>query len=397
MKPIELSVIVLTCNRLERCLDSLRKNQIALIAHRTEWLVVNNGSAAFELPPDLPARARLLQMPRNLGTAARNMALEEACGEYVLMLDDDAYLPDGSLESALQQLKKTANAGGIMLPVENEGCLLPTVFHGCAILFRSNVLRAIGGYPQGYGYYGEEYDVTFRLIAAGHRLLTCPENTPPVRHVRDPAGRDTNRILYRLIRNNTFCWARYLPITQLSSAIYDTVHRYYHIARKEKAFWGFVRGLSALPLALLRGLYRRTPLLSADFDSISLNAAVKQAAQSIQQKGIHRIVLCGLGKLPSSWFEILESHGLKICAVVEQNTAFHDRRFRETHIHPAHVMEDLIHPDIAFLCGTAASPVNTYWACRLANAGLQPHRAADLVQSWELRDSNPRTVKGIHA
>jgi GT2 family glycosyltransferase len=397
MKSIELTVIILTCHRAERCHDSLRKNQAVLVRHRTEWLVVNNGADSFRLPSELPAPARLLQMPRNLGAEARNAALQEARGEYVLMLDDDAYLADGTLDQALQILKNTADAGGIMLPVENEGCLLPTVFHGCATLFRSNVLRAIGGYPKDYGYYGEEYDVTFRLIAAGHRLLPCPEDIPPVRHARDQAGRNTNRIIHRLIRNNTFCWARYLPLDDLPRAVYDTVYRYLHVARKEKALRGFVRGLFALPSALLRGLCRRTPLHPADFESVSLNAAVQQAAHSIRQKGIRRVVLCGLGKLPSGWLEILENHGLEICAVVEQNTAFHNRRFREIHIHPPHVLEDLIHPEVAFLCGTAAVSTNRYWIRRLARAGLRTNRTADPVQSWELRSPHHFTLKGIDA
>lgn len=394
MQAVELSVIVLTCNRPERCRDSLRKNQAALSAWRCEWLIVNNGAADFTLPPDLPAPSRLLQMPRNLGTEARNTALNEARGTYILVLDDDAYIPAGTLAPALRALHTTAAAGGIILPVENEGCLLPTIFHGCAALFRRTALQSIGGYPPNYGYYGEEYDITFRLIAAGHRLLPVPPDTPPVHHARDPAGRNPGNILYRLIRNNTFCWARYLPLKALPHALYDTLYRYRHVARRENARRGFARGLLALPAALLRGLRQRTPLHPAEFESLSLNAAVRQAARTLRKRGLRRVVLCGLGKLPSGWFDILQRQGIEIRAVTEQNPAFHGRHFRRVAIRPPQELDALIDPSTAFLCGTVAAPANRFWTERLAQAGLRPDRAADPVQCWRLPAA--RTPTGVN-
>lgn len=208
-------MIVLTCGRPARCADSIRHNAQTLAGIPAEIMVVNNGGGSLDLPArvgDVPCR--VLEMPRNLGAEARNAALAAARGEYVLVLDDDAYFNPELAAAMVQVFTADAAVGAVACRIQNgtgeEASLLPSVFHGCACGFRREALHQVGGYPRGYLYYGEEYELAFRLYQAGYRLALCP-GSARVLHVRDAGGRDVNRIIRLLLRNNTYLWAKYLP------------------------------------------------------------------------------------------------------------------------------------------------------------------------------------------
>jgi GT2 family glycosyltransferase len=383
MDQIDISVIVLTCNRPERCRDSVQKNQAELADFSTEWWIVNNGEEAVELPSDSPAPTRLIQMPHNGGTAARNAVLGKAAGSCLLMIDDDAYIHRESISSALEQLKQHPQAGGVILPVENESCLLPTIFHGCAVLFSTAALEAAGGYPTDYLYYGEEYEVSFRLASAGYLMLQAEPGTPEAIHVRDARGRNTNHILYRLVRNNTCCWARSLPFRHLWTAMYDTMHRYHHVSIKEKSRKGYLRGLVAMPAALLRGLFSRHALDETNYGEISLNTAVAETGRAIKAQGMDHVVLCGLGKFPSGWLKILKKQGLKVIAFLEQNHAFHESRLNGIQILPPEMLPDVIDDNTALLSGTSSAPANAFWKQTLERSGYTLCSEGPQVQAWK--------------
>ena len=389
MDEIDISVIVLTCNRAERCRDSLQKNQAELAAFSTEWWIVNNGQEGFQLPADPPAPTRLIQMPHNGGAAARNAVLGKAAGTCLLMIDDDAYVSAEAIASAYQQLQQNPHAGGVILPVKNESCLLPTIFHGCSVLFSTAALEAVGGYPTDYLYYGEEYEVSFKLAAAGYPLLQAEPDLPGTLHVRDENGRSTDHILYRLVRNNTCCWARSLPFHHLFDALYDTVHRYHYVAIKEKSPKGYRRGLRAMPRALLRGLFSRHALDHKAYGLISLNDEVAEAARTLKAQGIQNVVFCGLGKFPSGWLKIMKKQGLTVSAFIEQNPAFHGHALRRTPIVPPDSPDRFIHTKTALLSGTSSAPANAYWKETLETAGCALRHSGPHIKVWLPKGGTP--------
>jgi len=371
---VDVSVIVLTHNRPARCEDSVTQNAKAMQGLRAEVLVINNGQQAVPLPPQIGDIAcRILQMPYNMGAEARNIGLREARGEFILALDDDSYIDPGLVEAMLAAFRPDPAIGAVACRIQNgateEACLLPTVFHGCAAGFRKRAMERVGGYPEGYLYYGEEYDLAFRLYQAGYRIALC-NHARKVRHVRDGGGRDKNNIIKLLIRNNTHLWFRFLPWNAILPAVYDTVQRYYNVARKERALRGFWRGMAETPAAAFRGLRRRRPMDRATYEKVALVAQLRGVGAKLRRLGAGRLVICGVGKLPSLWLRTLRDAGCEVAAFWDFNDCWTGRRIRGV---PVRVVGARLPPAPAncqFLVGTTSLAENTRWQNQLIRGGL---------------------------
>lgn len=366
MDPVDISIVILTMDRPARCLTTARLAGMAARDLKAEILVVNNGREPFSLPQNLEnAACRVLNMPKNLGAAARNEGWREARGRAVLMLDDDAAISPGLPEALLQKLDAANETGAVFFRVHDgkkeEGCLLPTVFHGCACGFRRETLELTGGYPKSFVYYGEEYDLTFRLYRAGLPPKIC-EDAPAVHHARDPGGRNKTRIIHFLLRNNAETWFAHFPLHQAFKALSDTIRWYRLVGIKERATAGFKTGCAAMPAAILRGLARRRPLTPNAFGAATLAAPVAIAAQEIRARHFSRVAICGVGKLPSLWLEILRKAGLTPVAFLDHNPAWSAQAIQRTPV-LVKVNASWPMPDrtCALLLGTSSRPENIQW------------------------------------
>ncbi len=115
-----ISAVILSHNserHLENCLQSILA-ALARFKEESEILVVENGSQ--DSSPEIlrrfeaehPGRVRGHFHDRNLGTTvSRNSALKLARGRFILVLDSDTYVPDGTLESLLSVLDRDATCG----------------------------------------------------------------------------------------------------------------------------------------------------------------------------------------------------------------------------------------------------------------------------------------------
>lgn len=110
--------MVLTHNRRRRLLQTLRA--LTQLSERWPVIVVDNGSTdgtaqavAQEFPSVLLIRSR-----RNLGAAARNIAVAYAHTPYIAFCDDDTSWLPGSLQRAVRVLDNNANVGVI------SGCVV---------------------------------------------------------------------------------------------------------------------------------------------------------------------------------------------------------------------------------------------------------------------------------
>lgn len=106
-----VSIVVVSWNTrelLRRCLESVARSELPC-----ELIVVDNASvdgSAEMVRREYPS-ASLVQSDTNLGFGkANNLALKQARGEYVLLLNPDAELESGSLERLVDALRRRPDA-----------------------------------------------------------------------------------------------------------------------------------------------------------------------------------------------------------------------------------------------------------------------------------------------
>ncbi len=215
----ELSVVIVSFNTrelLERCLTDL-------YAQEGVWLqtiVVDNASTdgSREMVGRQFPDVELLEMPTNVGFArANNLAFEHCRGEYVLLLNSDAFLHAGALRELVAAAGRHPEAGAVGPRLHNpDGTLqrsawpfpgparlllealglhrilrrtpfyedLGTWDHdtertvdfliGACLLLRADALAQVGGFDESFWLYGEEADLQKRLSMRGFPVVLAP-------------------------------------------------------------------------------------------------------------------------------------------------------------------------------------------------------------------------------
>ncbi|MDX2115320.1 MAG: glycosyltransferase [Planctomycetota bacterium] len=222
-----------------------------------EVIIVDNASRfPATAPPTLRngLPVRVIYRAVNEGAAGRNAAALSAAGRssdpnhWLLMLDDDSAPLDGGFAEALASASEdvAAVAADIFLkpggPRESGG--LPEVFVGCGVAIRRNVFLSQGGYDPSFGYYAEEYDLAARFLLAGYRVVHDPRFR--VQHRKSAEGRDMNRVLRNLVRNNACVVQRYAPERVCPGELTRIIDRYREIAVREHAMHGYEEGVADL-------------------------------------------------------------------------------------------------------------------------------------------------------
>jgi len=200
-----LSVIVLNYNGvrwLERCLSSLRAQTIF---NELQVILADNASSdeserlARPILESWP-RGVFIQHGRNLGYCeGNNRATEAAHGQYLLFLNNDAWLEPHCLEQLLTEVQRTgaAAAGPLILNYEDDSfqslgafgfdlfglastrapaaetleVLMP---EGCAYLIRREVFQALGRFDPEFFMFADEFDLSWRVWISGHRVVAVP-------------------------------------------------------------------------------------------------------------------------------------------------------------------------------------------------------------------------------
>ncbi len=237
-RPLQLTVAVCTWNRcdlLGRCLERLTRLAVPPDV-AWELVVVNNGSTDHtdevieSFSHRLPLRGLFEPMPGL--SNARNRALSEAEGDYILWIDDDVLVHDDWLTAYARAFRRWPDASIFGGPIEPmfEGdppAWLPRVLdqiggvygrqtlgdqptalsvdrvgegpYGGNMAMRRDALLAFRFDPElgvRHGQYsvGEETELLRRMLAAGLTGWWTPE--PRVRHLI-PAGNQTLRYVRR--------------------------------------------------------------------------------------------------------------------------------------------------------------------------------------------------------
>jgi GT2 family glycosyltransferase len=290
-----------------------------------EAIVLDN--ASLDGSPELVAgefpRIRLIRLKQNLGTAARNIGLKYASGRFILMLDNDSFPLPGALdriENHFAGNDRLGALGGAIMVQRNpplfEAGGLPGVFVGCGVVFRIDAIKEVGGYPRDYGYYVEEYDVSCRLWQAGWEVAHAGDI--PIFHGKVSSGRDMNRILRSLVRNNINLWGRYAPQNLRRQHIQETILRYFRVARLERAVPGYFHGLLESVGRIIQNRRCRQPMTAAQHDSLyGLDSAASWILQAKEIHGPGPVVVYGVDRGMAQIVKLLREANVDISLIVD--------------------------------------------------------------------------------
>ncbi len=219
----DLSVIVVTHNRLELALRTLACARAASAGCEVQWIVVDSGSegrAVARLRAECPYAEVLGE--RNLGfAAANNRALSIARGRYVLLLNPDAEVVSGTFAGLLAALDAQPRIGAAsVLQCAPDGHLLLSIRRfpsplrafgeaiaaarwtpfatwreeeprasayarqtpadwlvGAFLVVRAQALEQVGGLDERFFLYSEEADWCRRIARAGWEVAHIPRMT----------------------------------------------------------------------------------------------------------------------------------------------------------------------------------------------------------------------------
>jgi GT2 family glycosyltransferase len=220
---MKLSIVIICWNDLKVIKDCLRS--IFEGTHSTEFEVVvsdngsTDGSIAF-IHENYPS-VNVIENGANLGFAkGNNSGIRQTRGDYVLILNPDTIVHDGSLDRWIAFADRHPNVGGFGCRVNNlDGSFqicarpFPTINRywvaalylrflgrfsdrfvsdkyigwrgdsertvdwqsGCCVMIRGDLLRKLGGFDERFFYHFEEVDLCKRVWDSGTSILYTPE------------------------------------------------------------------------------------------------------------------------------------------------------------------------------------------------------------------------------
>ena len=221
---MKLSIIIVNYNVehfLEQALLSVYK---ALKNIEAEVFVVDNNSVdrSLAMLAEKFPQVKVMANKENVGFArANNQAIRESTGEYVLLLNPDTVVEEDTFEKCLAFMDATPDAGGLgvkmvngqgkFLPESKRGIPFPAVafyklfglsklfphsrkfgsYHltyldndeihsvevlsGAFMLMRRSVLDKVGLLDEDYFMYGEDIDLSYRILKGGYKNYYFPK------------------------------------------------------------------------------------------------------------------------------------------------------------------------------------------------------------------------------
>lgn len=242
---MKLTVIIVNYNVkhfLYQCLDAVFSSQCSF---SYEVIVVDNGSQdqSQEFIQQFFPQVKYIYSAQNLGfSKANNLGLREAQGEYVLFLNPDTIIAEDTLRLCVEYMDQHNEVGGLgvrmidgtgnFLPESKRGLPTPLtsffkisgvaslfpkssyfnryhlghldefsiheveVLSGAFMLVRKNILLQTGGFDEDYFMYGEDIDLSYRILKLGYKNVYFPLTT--IVHYK---GESTQKDSLRYVKN----------------------------------------------------------------------------------------------------------------------------------------------------------------------------------------------------
>lgn len=221
---MKLSIVIVNYNVkhfLEQCLQSVHK---AIRDVDAEVFVVDNNSVdrSSEMVSKKFPFVRLIINKENLGfSVANNQAIKASSGEYVLLLNPDTIVEEDTFKKCISFMDANPNSGGLGVKmVDGKGKFLPEskrslptpsvafykifglsklfphskkfgayhlghlpideinevdILAGAYMMIRKDALKKVGFLDETFFMYGEDIDLSYRLIQGGYKNYYFPE------------------------------------------------------------------------------------------------------------------------------------------------------------------------------------------------------------------------------
>lgn len=336
----QVSFILSTRNRCSVLLETLAQIQHCGLAESDFDIHVVDNASTDQTPQRVQSRfprVKVIRLKQNRGAVAKNVALSQALGRFVVFLDDDSYPLPGSVLRMIRHFESDAKLGAatftITLPDGRQECsAYPNVFIGCGVGFRRRALRAVGGLPDDFFMQAEEYDLSLRMMDAGYTVRTFKDLH--VTHLKTPKARVSSRTFRLDVRNNFYLIVRRFPVEFVSSVGWDWIKRYFWIASSRNlkgVFWqGLIEGI-------LRSLIRpcREPVSTETFERFIKTDLIRSRLETafmhelgIQSLRGRKVLLVDCGKGIYGYWKTCQDLGLRIVGIADEQLHHPSRRYR---------------------------------------------------------------------
>ena len=190
---MKLVSIVIPCFNAGQYLDEAVQSALGQTWADLEVVVVDDGSTDADTLRLLETahwpRTRIFHQSNAGPAAARNYAIEEARGEYILPLDADDSIEPKYVEKAVAVLGSRPNVGCVyckamkfgaeegpweLPPYRLEELVIDNVIFVTA-LFRKSDWEVIGGFDEKLRHGVEDYDFWVRMVASGKQVVQLDE------------------------------------------------------------------------------------------------------------------------------------------------------------------------------------------------------------------------------
>jgi len=183
-----VSIVFVAFNRREALATSLGQvlGNLDYPADRLEVIVVDNASedGTAEMVRARFPQVELIRNPENVGASAWNVGMSTARGEWRLILDDDCFINGDALQTAVRHAERErADLVSFLVSSSeeeglfNDGDRSPGLlgFVGCSAMFSRRAIESEPFYDPRLFIWGNELELTMRLLDRGFRHLYLPE------------------------------------------------------------------------------------------------------------------------------------------------------------------------------------------------------------------------------
>ena len=271
-----VTIVFLVYNRCDELRTSLKEMTADSDYPRelVDIIVVDNASedGASEMVRSEFPDVQLIRREKNSGVSGWNDGLDVATGNYVLLLDDDCYLPPDGLRGAVgMALERNADLVSFAVTSSDEpehrfdmqyrtGLL---TFWGCAALVRREVLERIGGYDPEIFVWANEVEFMLRFYNAGFTHLHAPEiKAVHMKEVKRNWRQNVGSPAYRMnFKNIAYTAGKHLRAREAAGAVVAVL-----VTHLRDGLRGNASAAGAIPSSFggfVRGVRRRDPVSKA--------------------------------------------------------------------------------------------------------------------------------------